>query len=206
MQALFVHGMGRTPLSGWRLLRRLKQRGISTKTFSYFVSYEKFAGIKVRLVTELTIIAAEGEYIVIGHSLGGVILRGAINELPKDVRKPSHLFLVGSPVAASRMAKRFGKNALFRLATSDCGQLLGSDDRMSAIPPTDIPKTAIIGIFKRRINPMFSPEEKNDGIVSIDEVTAEWLNDRAEVEMLHSFLTSSKRVAEIILEKIKFLN
>jgi hypothetical protein len=206
MQALFVHGMGRTPLSGWRLLRRLKQSGITTQTFSYFVSYEKFAGIKARLVTELTRIAADGEYIVIGHSLGGVLLRAAIDALPKDVRKPSHLFLLASPIAPSRMAKRFGKNTLFRLVTSDCGQLLGSETRMKAIPPTDVAKTAIIGIDKRRINPIFSPEEKNDGIVSIDEVSAEWLKDQAQVEMLHSFMPSSKRVAEIILEKLKYLN
>jgi hypothetical protein len=32
MQALFVHGMGRTPYSAWGLLRLLRRAGLDTQT------------------------------------------------------------------------------------------------------------------------------------------------------------------------------
>ena len=46
---------------------------------------------------------------------------------------PLRVFLLGSPVQASRLARRLGRNALYRLFTGDCGQLLGSDERMASV-------------------------------------------------------------------------
>lgn len=39
MRVLFVHGMGRTPLSGWPLLHRLRQAGLRTTTFGYTTAF-----------------------------------------------------------------------------------------------------------------------------------------------------------------------
>jgi hypothetical protein len=202
MHALFVHGMGRSPLSGWSLLRQLRRGGISTSTFGYFSAIESFADIKNRLVSRISRLASDGDYVVIGHSLGGVLLRAAIDSLPSDVRKPCHIFLLASPVTPSRMAKKFGSNLLFRTITGDCGQLLGSNSRMMKIPQTSIPKTAVIGVCRLPFKTVFHPEEVNDGIVSLSEVSADWLNDQVKVHTLHSFLPSSRRVGEIILGKI----
>ncbi|MDD1611798.1 MAG: hypothetical protein LUQ57_01510 [Methylococcaceae bacterium] len=42
MQALFVHGMGRSPLSGWPILLRLNANGMKVSTFRYLATFQVF--------------------------------------------------------------------------------------------------------------------------------------------------------------------
>ena len=202
MHALFVHGMGRSPLSGWPLLWQLRRAGMTTSTFGYFTALESFSEIKKRLVSKIAALASKGDYVVIGHSLGGVLLRAAIDSLPADVRKPCHMFLLASPVLPSKMATKLGANYIFRALTGDCGQLLGSYAKMAQIPPTSVPTTAIVGVCGLPFKTVFSKDEVNDGVVSLAEVSADWLNELVQVHALHSFMPSSRRVGEIILEKV----
>ncbi len=53
MQVLFVHGMGRSPASGWWLLSQLRRVGLRTSSFGYSVSRESFAKVVNRLVARL---------------------------------------------------------------------------------------------------------------------------------------------------------
>ena len=164
--------MGRTPLSGWALLRRLRRAGLTTRTFGYSVVFENCDAIVARLRTRLSLLAATDDYIVIGHSLGGVLLRAALNSLPPGSALPRHVYLLGSPVLASRIATRLKNNGLFRTLTGDCGQLLGSADRMQAMGPLAVPATGIVGT--RGISNRFGifGDEVNDGLVSLSEVSA----------------------------------
>lgn len=145
MRVLFVHGMGRSPLSGWPMLRHLRREGLSTSTFGYVVSVEDFPQIRDRLVARISALAAQGDYVLVGHSLGGVLLRAALNVLPGAVAAPRHLFLLGSPVKAARLAGRLQGNPIYRRITGDCGQLLASNDRMDHIGPVAIVTTSIVG-------------------------------------------------------------
>ena len=200
MIVLFVHGMGRTPLSGWRLLHRLRRAGLKTTTFGYSVAFQNFDAIVARLRTRIALLAATDDYIVIGHSLGGVLLRAALNSLPPDTMLPRHVYLLGSPIQASRIATRLQYNKLFRIFTGDCGQLLGSKDRMNAIGPPAVPVTGIVGT--RGISNRFGifADEVNDGLVSVSEVSAPWLTHCVQVPVFHTLLPSSARVANIILQ------
>jgi hypothetical protein len=202
MQALFVHGMGRTSLSGWLLLKCLKRSGLSTKTFSYSVMFESLDKIKKRLVIQLTDISFEGDYFVVGHSLGGVLLRDAIYSLPPEVKKPCHLFLLASPTRASRWAKKFSTNFFYQVVTGDCGQLLASDLKMAAIPATNVPKTAFVGDCGWPFKTVFAPNEVNDGILSLSEVRADWITDEVRVHCYHSFLPFCRSLSETILARI----
>lgn len=199
MIVLFVHGMGRTPLSGWRLLRRLRRAGLKTATFGYSVVFENFDIIVARLRTRIAPLAATEDYMVIGHSLGGVLLRAALNSLPPGTALPRHVYLLGSPVLASRVAARLQNYGLFRILTGDCGQLLGSVDRMSMIGPPAVPATGIVGT--RGISNWFGifGDEVNDGLVSVSEVNAPWLTSCVQVPVFHTLLPSSALVADIIL-------
>ena len=204
MQALFVHGMGRSPLSGWRLLRQLQRAGLKTSSFGYSVSLEDFAGIRRRLESRLSLLAERGDYVLIGHSLGGVLLRAAINGLPPGTRRPRHLFLLGSPLRPALLAQRLGANPFYRALTRDCGQLLGSAARMSEVGPVPVPTTGIVGVcgLLRTHSPFRG--ELNDGVVSLAEVSADWLADQVRVPVVHSLLPSSRRVAAIILQRLAY--
>lgn len=203
MHALFVHGMGRSPLSGWPLLQHLKGAGFRTSFFGYSVLLENFAGIRGRLVAKISALAASGDdYVLIGHSLGGVLLRAAVNSLPAGTPGPRHVFLLGSPLRPARLAQRLASHPVYRAFTRDCGQLLGSADRMAGVGPLSVPTTAIAGIrglpWKRG---PFSGEP-NDGVVSLAEVSAEWLVELVRIRTVHTLLPSSRRVGEIILESV----
>lgn len=203
MQVLFIHGMGRSPLSGWPMLRRLRRAGLATETFAYSCCREDFAGIVARLASRLEQLAASGDYILIGHSLGGVLLRAALASLAPASHRPQHVFLLGSPVRPARLAGQLSKNAVFRLLTGDSGQLLASKERMRRIPPLAVPTTAILGT--RGLNLRHGPfgSAANDGVVAVSEATADWIRDEIHLPVVHTLLPSSRLVSAGILHRLR---
>lgn len=202
LRALFVHGMGRSPLSGWPLLWRLKRAGLKTHTFGYAVTIEDFSAIVDRLTARIEQLARQGNYVLIGHSLGGVLLRAAIARRSADTPAPRHLFLLGSPVQAPRLALRLRANPFFRALTRDCGQLLGSKQRMLEIGAADVPVTAVAGVWGAPKELGLFDKEANDGFVSVSETLAPWIKDRMELPVLHTLLPASAHVAEAILKRL----
>lgn len=198
---LFVHGMGRSPLSGWPLMRRLRHAGLKTDTFVYVAAIEDVDSIVARLRARIEKLARQGPYVVIGHSLGGVLLRAALNSLNQDTQMPSHLYLLGSPVLPSRIAMKLKSNLVFRLVTGDSGQLLSSHERMKNIAATAVPTTCIAGT--RGIRHAHSPfgEEVNDGVVSVSEVSADGAT-QVHVPVVHTLLPSSSIVSSIIIRDL----
>lgn len=203
MQVLFVHGMGRSPLSGWPLLRRLRRAGFQTHTFGHWVSRQSFAAIAARLGQRLAQVGDRGEYVLVGHSLGGVLLREALRTAPVTLRAPQRLFLLGSPVQVSSIAARLGGNPLYRLFTGDCGRLLGSAERMGAVGPAAVPVTAIVGVRGWSLLARLLPREPHDGIVTLAETGAPWLTDVVQLPVPHMLLPSDARVTRVILERLR---
>jgi pimeloyl-ACP methyl ester carboxylesterase len=202
VNALFVHGMGRSILSWTPTLLRFRTQGITPSVFGYSATCQDFATIVDRLIATMTQLAGQGEYIVVGHSLGGVVLRAAIAALPAGNSLPQQLFLLGSPIQPSRIARYLQQNPLFLALTGDCGQLLGSQERMLTIPSSPVPTVAIIGTGGSQ--GWFTPfgDETNDGVVAVQEVLADWLAEEIHVPVVHTFLPSSHLVSEIILNKL----
>ena len=203
MQVLFVHGMWRSPLSGWPMFRQLRRAGLSVETLGYSVAFESFASIKQRVIGRVVALARAGDYVLIGHSLGGVLIRAALSELPPGTRAPAHVFLLGSPVRPSRLALKLAGNRLFRALTGDCGDLLASARRMSEVGAVAASTTGIAGTlgFSGQRGPFNG--ETNDGVVSLSEVSADWLTDQVQIRVVHSLLPSSRRVAEIVLQRLR---
>lgn len=202
LHALFVHGMGRSSLNWWPMLRRFKRRGIQGETFGYSVFLRSFDEIVGRLRERIEATAEGGDYVVIGHSLGGVLLRAALAQVKPGTKMPQRLFLLGSPIGASRLAKGLRKSGVFPFLTQDCGRLLGSDERMTTIPKAGVPTTAIIGVkgWTGKLSPF--GDEQNDGIVAVKEVSADWFDETIFVRELHTFLPMSKKVADLMIERM----
>lgn len=207
MHVLFVNGLGLTTYSGSLLLHRLRRAGYATSAFAYSASLASFDTIVARLRVQLAAIAnaSVGEYVVVGHSLGGVLLRAAINSMPPDFVPPRHSFLIGSPILASRLAQRFKNNPVWRLLAGDCGQLLGTPSRMNSIGALAMPTTAIIGVggFTGRLSPF--GDDVNDSRVSVSEASAPWLSDVVEVKVIHGLMPLRQPIIEIILRKLNTL-
>ncbi|MFY9477353.1 MAG: alpha/beta fold hydrolase [Aquabacterium sp.] len=204
MHALFVHGMGRSTWSGWPMLRQLTKAGLRTSSHGYNVSLQRFDVIRDGLVQRIHGLAGQ-ELVLIGHSLGGVLIRAALAAMPPDASRPKHIFLLGSPVQPSCLAQRLQPNPVFRLVTRDCGHLLSSAERMGgiAIPPG--PLTSIVGVkgLTGRLSPFGA--EPNDGVVSLSEVSSVNIPDQVRLPIVHTLLPSSTEVAKVILQRIGLL-
>lgn len=172
------------------------------QVFGYSPALETFEGIRARLRRRLEHLAGQGDYALVGHSLGGVLLRGALGDLPPEVPRPRRLFLLGSPLRVPRLARRLRRRCLYRILAGDCGQLLASGRRLGAIGPVEVPTTGLVGISGPRGTAGPFGHEPNDGIVAESEVRAAWVGDVVRVPVLHTFLPSSGRVAEILLERL----
>ena len=184
------------------MLHRLRRAGCRTETFGYMAALESFESIKHRLELKISKVAAGEPYFLVGHSLGGVLIRAALNSLPENVERPRHVFLLGSPIHSPRLAVRLKDNLLFRALAGDCGQLLASPPRMSSISALSERTTSIAGVrgFGRRKGPF--GDDPNDGVVSLSEVSAAWLPDQKRVPVIHTLLPSSRLTAEAILREV----
>jgi triacylglycerol esterase/lipase EstA (alpha/beta hydrolase family) len=202
MHVLFVHGMGRTPISGMPILFWLRANGYTVSVFGYSTAFNDFDAIRNRLRVRIIQMASQGDYVLVGHSLGGVLLRSALQELPHGTNPPKHLFLLGSPVRPAILAKKLRKRFIYRAITGDCGQLLASSLRMKAIGPVNVQTTSILGTwgFYGKYSPFGF--ELNDGVVSESELQADWITDVVHVPVIHTLIPASSRVADIILDRM----
>ena len=202
MHVLFVHGMGRTPISGIPILFRLRANGYAVGVFGYSTAFNDFDAIRNRLRVRIIQMASQGDYVLVGHSLGGILLRSTLQELPHGANPPKHLFLLGSPVRPAILAKKLRKRFVYRAITGDCGQLLASSLRMKAVGPVNIQTTSILGT--RGFYGEHSPFgfELNDGLVSESELQADWISDVVHVSVMHTLLPASSCVAGIILDRM----
>lgn len=203
MVVFFVHGMGRTPLSGSVLLWKLRRAGLKTQTMAYSTAWQSFAQVKQRLIQRLLTLAARDEYVVLGHSLGGVLLRDALAALPADCRRPKHVFLLGSPVQASRLAQAWAHHPLYRWLTGDCGQLLASPARMAQVARPIDPTSNLVGTRGLVLTRRFFVGEANDGVVAVREASAAWMPEPIPLPIIHTWLPSSRRVAQRVLATLK---
>jgi len=202
MHILFVHGLGASPIWGAPLLFRLRKAGHSTSNFSYMVSRHDFETVKKRLIKTIENIAQQGEYALVGHSLGGILLRAAVLDLAPEVRRPAKLFLLGSPVTSTLGSRILKDCFLYRLLARDCGQLVSTQRRMKAIGVPPVETICIIGTRGRygRFSPFGTAS--NDGMVQEKELCAERFSHAVKVDASHSFLAFSREVAQCAIEHL----
>ena len=197
---LLVHGMGRTPLSMWRMVRALRQAGIDTETFGYVAAWQSVEEIVDRLRARIESIANQ-EYMLVGHSLGGLLLRSAVAALPPEVRRPSRIIMLATPNHSPRLAQRFERAWWYRILNGDAGALLAHESRMAAIPPPDVPCTVVAGT--RGINGRWSPfgNTENDGLVAVPETELAGADEWITLPLRHPFFMGDKRVQSLVRER-----
>ena len=198
MKILFVHGLGATPFDCFPTFVRLRRLGYKTSAFSYFASFQSLDSINVRLLNRFAELAAEGAYAVIGHSLGGVLVRDILMRLPAGINQPKHLFLLGSPMIATRMNKHLSTFGVYRLLSGQCGQLVASDTGMEMICRPSLPTTCVVGT--KGINWGRSPfgTEPNDSIVLESELCTGLFSDVVRIAVRHPFLPATQQLARIV--------
>lgn len=200
MRALLVHGMGRTPVSMMTLAFSLRRAGVEPSQFGYSAAFESVERIVGRLRQRLER-ETDGDYLVIGHSLGGLLLRAAIADLAPEMPRPRRVVMIGTPNQSPRLARYFLGAFWFRAINGDAGRMLASPERMAAIPTAAVPFTIIAGTGGPCGS--WSPfgDEANDGLVAVDETRMGGDEEFIELPILHPFMPYDRRVSRLVMER-----
>ncbi|CAN5844965.1 alpha/beta fold hydrolase [soil metagenome] len=193
---LLVHGLWRTPLSFLPLMRRLRGRGYANEPFGYVAVGQRYDAIVGRLVTVLDRLADAAPYAVIGHSLGGVLLRSALCRMAGP--PPRHMVMLGTPNRPPRLAGRLGMNLVYRRLMGECGLNLTSPAFYADLPVPEVPYTIVAGTAGPRGR--WSPfgDEPNDGIVAVSETRARDDDPIVLLPVGHTFMMRKAEVQAVI--------
>jgi hypothetical protein len=196
MNLLLVHGLWRTPLSLLLLVRRLHGWGYHTELFGYVAVAQGYDAIVSRLTLRLERMASAGPYAVIGHSLGGVLLRSALSQM--DGPQPQHLIMLGTPNRPPRLARVLGVRWVYRRIMGECGVNLSSPLFYASLPIPQVPYTIVAGTAGPRGR--WSPfgDEPNDGIVAVRETPVREDDPLVLLPVTHTFMMNNAEVHEVI--------
>ena len=196
MDAILLHGMGRTPLAMSILAARLRAAGIHPHLFGYSVTFERWDGCVQRLTRFVTKRVGDREYIMIGHSLGTVLTRAS---LPYLTHKPAACFLLTPPTRACKAARHFAPKPWVKLLGGEMAQLLADQGFMESIPVPSVPTKIYAGTAGPRGRHSPFGDEPNDSVLMVKEMM---LPDvlLQTVPVLHTFIMNSKIVTRDIVE------
>ena len=190
MDALLVHGLGRTPVSLFGLAAALRRSGFRTHFFGYSPTLESLPCIVRRLTRRVELLTRHCPTpTLIGHSLGGVLLRLALANVLAC--RGCRLVTLGSPVVSPVLARAAWQWRWFRLLAGDCGALLAEPAAMAALPFINCETTVIVGTGGHRGR--FSPfgDAANDGVVALEEA---WVAGAVMLPVWHTVMMDDARV------------
>jgi len=202
MHLLVAHGMARTSLSLASLARHLRRNGHQVTLTGYVAALERFDAVCRRVRGQLERLAVEAEpYALIGHSLGGLILRVAMGAGPLTP-EPRRLIMLGTPNQPPRLARLFRHLWPYRVVNGQAGQLLADPHFFSTLPPIRAPYTIIAGTNgpRGRLSPF--GEDLNDGAVAVAETLVAPTDHPILVSTLHTFMMNHPEVRRAILDAL----
>jgi len=196
MDAILIHGMGRTPIAMSILAARLRSSNIRPHLFGYSVTFEGWDKCIQRLQNFIAKRARSNDYIVIGHSLGTVLTRATI---PKLIHKPTACFFLAPPTQVCKVALNFANRRFVQLLTGEIGQLLASKQFMESLPLPGVPTKIYAGIAGPRGR--YSPfgEEPNDGVLTVKETFLPNVPMQT-IPSIHTFIMNSRIVTHDIVQ------
>ena len=195
MDAILIHGMGRTPAAMSILAVRLRANHIRPHLFGYSVTFERWDECIQRLENFIGKRVKTNDYIIVGHSLGTVLTRAT---LPRLIHKPTACFFLAPPTQVCKAARNFAHRRLIQLFIGEIGQVLTNKQFMESLPLPNVPTKIYAGIAGPRGR--YSPfrEEPNDGLLTVKETRLPSVPMQT-VPALHTFIMNSKVVTQDIV-------
>jgi hypothetical protein len=200
---LLIHGLARTSLSLLSLEWRLNQAGYETEHFGYTAFLESYSEIVRRLQKRLKVLSNQGNYVIVAHSLGGLLTRSALGDL--SCLLPEQVIMLGTPNRLPRLAPLACKLPPFRWFTGECGVNLSNPNFFAQLPRLSTPYTIIAGTggFRGFGSPFGL--EVNDGIVALNETLLDNSNQPIELPVFHASMMSEKCVQEAVIQCVDWI-
>lgn len=202
-QRIFLlHGMGRTVASMLILAGRLQRVGYRPDLFGYSVSRETLGAISARFKDHVReILTADEEagnaprpYSVIGHSLGNVVVRMSLPEMPAGLGR---LVMLAPPNRPPVSARYLERNVVFRQLTQEAGSRLLDSAFFEALPHSDVPVLVVAGTAGPRQPWLPFGGAPNDGVLLVSETRLAGARE-LEVDGYHTFLMNRRDVVHAV--------
>ncbi|MGI0485801.1 esterase/lipase family protein [Pantanalinema rosaneae CENA516] len=200
MKVLLIHGLGRSPLSLVNLERQLQRSGHPTEHFGYAAFMESYDRIVARLQERLYMLAQQGSYGVVAHSLGGLLVRSALGLA--NIPPPVHIVMLGTPNQPPRLAAHAWRLPPFQWFSGQCGFNLTCHHFYAAMPTLEVPYTIVAGTSGPRgaLSPFGL--ELNDGIVALSETRLSDQDRIVQLQVWHTFMMNDRRVQDVVLRSL----
>lgn len=198
MRVLLVHGLARTPGSLAGLSRALESAGHTPRSFGYFAVTESYDAIRARLAADLIAMSADPDPVaLIGHSLGGLLLRHASADVPSlNVHR---LIMLGTPNRSPRSARLAARWGLWRMWSRSCGELLASPEAYARISLPRVPYTLIAGTAGWHNPKGPFGDEPYDGFVAVSETKIRDDDVPSQFPVLHTFMMNDPAVQSLVI-------
>lgn len=204
-----VHGLGRSVRSMQTLATRLTAAGFAPSTLDYPSRSDRL-DVLIDLVAErlADLAAGDGPLHAAGHSMGGLILRGALARLPRE--RLGRLVMIGSPNQGVRLLARLGRlDLLARVFGAPVHDLVRGAPALQrlATPPMEtgcIAGTRAFAAFSPAAYASFLlfPFTPRDGTVEVESVRFAGMADFVTVPASHMFMCDHP---EVVRQTIHFL-
>lgn len=194
MHVILIHGMGRTQVSMALLARRLRAAGHEVASFGYFVTRDALDVIAHRFAGFVREHAQGAPFAVVGHSLGNVITRLALPELPGLAR----FVMLAPPNQPPVIARALEGNPVFKILTRDAGRKLLDARFYEELPLPSAPTLVIAGNRGPKARWLPFRGEPSDGVVRVEETRLPGV-PHVEVPAVHTFIMNDGDVAQLVL-------
>jgi pimeloyl-ACP methyl ester carboxylesterase len=180
----------------WPLARRLRQAGFSVYPFSYPSVHLDLHGNAARLAAFVRGIDA-GTVHLVGHSLGGVVIRALLNDFP-DLA-PGRVVTLGSPHGGSIVGRQRARSRLWRLLLGRAvAQLNAGEPARWPVPPREIGTVSGTHSFGAARLVYRSLPRPNDGLLTVAETQWQGARDAITLPVSHTGMLLSARVADAV--------
>ena len=192
LHGLYMHGVFMLPLS-----QRLEKLGYKTRV----VSYNSLAINQEEVFREIDDALDEKHNVLLGHSLGGLMIKRYLLSRKPSAEKISHVLTLASPIKGASIAERIQGMGLGIMLgnAAEHGLMLHEDE-------WEFPQ--LLGSISGTIPTGFRPillgsEHSSDGTVTVEETKIEGMADHVETSNTHTSILFSTRAIEEIDHFIK---
>lgn len=199
---VLVHGLARRSASMNRLRRALKQAGFRVHSWAYPSRRHRLQGHVDAFGQWLTDQAFEGPVHFVGHSLGGLIIRGALAANPPVTT--GRIVMIATPNQGAGVVSTYGNRALarfiFGLPLHDLAVKSGSLRKLG-VPKAEIGIIAGVRPFHpfnpvSWVNLFHYAGHEHDGTVELHNTHLKEATDSIAIDAHHTFMCNHPMVIE----------